>query len=874
MTSLFLKHKMRTFTKFQTGYSLKNIPIPSKLEYQRALTTEVEKFLVRCRWKHFFFKNPDGRGKEINTFGFKSTKYPKTDKDLRDFENDLMEMISSVETRYHTNPLLNTMKEDKRKIQSSPYIIISADKTGNLYEMEPDVYRKFLRDNITKDYKKARQDTVEKINEAAANIAAKMELDERIDAMAMNRAFLTVKDHKTSFPSKPDFRLINPSKSEMGKISKKLLGKVCKNLKEQLMVNQWRSTGEVLDWFAGLENKKELRFVKFDIECFYPSITMRLLKMAIDLARKHTTVTEEEEKIILHSRRAVLTDNVGQVWTKKENPDFDVTMGAFDGAEVCELVGLFILSMIKTILETKFFGIYRDDGLAVVKCTGQLAERIKKKLHTLFKQVDLKITAEANLTEVNFLDVIFNLDDGSFRPYTKPNCQVKYVSKQSNHPPLIVNNIPTSINRRLATIASSKECFEEEIEVYQDALKQAGHDHQLEYFEVDRSSGEGDKKRKGRKKKIIWFNPPYSCTIKTNIGKKFFGILQKHFPQSHELSRLFNKKNVKLSYSCMPAMKSIISAHNKKILAANFEEEEAGCNCRGGESSCPLAGKCQTQSLVYKAELDSTEGEVEYIGQTNVTFKVRWNNHKTDFRHQKKEKSTTLSKYVWHLKRKEVDYSLSWSTACLATPYSRETKSCQLCTMEKTLIALQDRGKALNKRYEIMTRCWHRDKHVLSNWASLHPHLLHEEDDHLPLPPEDQPGDLTLSPEENGQHQEHLPDQDHLPLDGHQDDHQDDPHTQPLTAPIPYPLNSSAPRVRQPGGRGRRQQQVPPLHTHQPGDLGPPAPDPGDEGGGAVPDTGGGGRMEVVVLSLIREEERMGGGDLSQEAKGEKIVDT
>ena len=91
-----------------------------------------------------------------------------------------------------------------------------------------------------------------------------------------------------------------------------------------------------------------------------------------------------------------------------------------------------------------------------------MAEQMKKKIHTIFKELDLNITAEANLIEVNFLDVTFNLADGSFRPYIEPNSQVKYVNKDSNHPPLIVNNIPTSINRRLSSISSNKDCFEEE----------------------------------------------------------------------------------------------------------------------------------------------------------------------------------------------------------------------------------------------------------------------------------------------------------------------------------------------------------------------------------------------------------------------------
>ena len=78
----------------------------------------------------------------------------------------------------------------------------------------------------------------------------------------------------------------------------------------------------------------------------------------------------------------------------------------------------------------------------------------------------------------------------------------------------------------------------------------------------------GGRSRK-RKTKKIWFNPPFSRNIKTNIGKKFFAILQKHFPPGSKLAKLFNKGTDKLSYSCMPAMKSVISAHNKKILTSD-----------------------------------------------------------------------------------------------------------------------------------------------------------------------------------------------------------------------------------------------------------------------------------------------------------------
>ena len=65
---------------------------------------------------------------------------------------------------------------------------------------------------------------------------------------------------------------------------------------------------------------------------------------------------------------------------------------------------------------------------------------------------------------------------------------------------------------------------------------------------------------------MVWCNTPFSSNVMTNLGKRFFGILNKHFPENSELAKIFNKNRVKLSYSCMPNMQSNISGHNKKIL--------------------------------------------------------------------------------------------------------------------------------------------------------------------------------------------------------------------------------------------------------------------------------------------------------------------
>lgn len=325
--------------KLEFSYSLKNIPIPSKIEYQKALTDKVEKFLARIRWKLFWYRNQENRKQKLETYGFRSTKYPPTSKELREFENDIMDLISRVEMKYHSNPLQEKLRMDKQMIRNCKDLIISADKTGNFYQVDPKEYQKHLKNTITKDYQKVNESVLENINNEAANIASKLQLDYRIDAMGLNQGYITIKDHKTTFPNRLDFRLINPCKSQIGKISKKILEDINARVRDSTMVCQWRSTGEMLEWFRSLKEKKKLSFVQYDIEAFYPSITKDLLMQSINYAKSITIVKDEEIDIILHARKSVLETD-GDVWMKKDCPEFDVTMGGLDGAEVCETTGL------------------------------------------------------------------------------------------------------------------------------------------------------------------------------------------------------------------------------------------------------------------------------------------------------------------------------------------------------------------------------------------------------------------------------------------------------------------------------------------------------------------------------------------------------
>ena len=157
-----------------------------------------------------------------------------------------------------------------------------------------------------------------------------------------------------------------------------------------------------------MENKNSLSFICFDVCEFYPSITEKLLSKALDFASTYRQITSHERKIILHAKRSLLfSDNYP--WEKKSaNNQFDVTMGSFDGAETCELVGCYLLSLL-TKKYGQNIGLYRDDGLAAFNAKPREIKNIKKGICKVFRDNDLKITVEANTTKVNFLDVTLDL---------------------------------------------------------------------------------------------------------------------------------------------------------------------------------------------------------------------------------------------------------------------------------------------------------------------------------------------------------------------------------------------------------------------------------------------------------------------------------
>ena len=171
------------------------------------------------------------------------------------------------------------------------------------------------------------------------------------------------------------------------------------------------------------------------------------------------------------------------------------------------------------------------------------------------------------------------------------------------------------------------------------------------------------KLRRSRARNIIWYNPPYSRNVSTNIGREFFKILDEEFPNDHPLHKIFNRNMVKMSYGCMINIKQIIDGQNKGILAkqnVSNTPDAKSCNCRKPHD-CPVAEQCLKESVIYQATVTNSENNhiQTYIGLTANTFKTRFNNHKCSFKNKSKKSRTELSKHIWELNDSKTEYTVS-----------------------------------------------------------------------------------------------------------------------------------------------------------------------------------------------------------------------
>ena len=304
-------------------------------------------------------------------------------------------------------------------------------------------------------------------------------------------------------------------------------------------------------------------------------------------------------------------------------------MGSYAGAEIWELVGIYLLFLLANIIDKNNSGLYRDDGLILLRNVNrQNMDRIRKIIIKILKEVGFKIEIKTNLKIVDFLDATFNKTNGTYRPYKKLNDPLLYVK------------IPSS-SHQTHTITYQqkvKQKLNESKSEYETALKNSGyHKAGLKFHKEEQNT----QKRK-RSRNIIWFNLPFSRNVTTNVAETFLHLLDKHFLKFNKLHKIFNRNTVKVGYCCTENLSHIIRSHNKSAINGK-KPTNLKCNYRN-KGACPLDGNCQQNDVIYKCIAStSVNPDKVYLGMAEGEFKKRYYNHNKLFGHRSYANKTTLS---------------------------------------------------------------------------------------------------------------------------------------------------------------------------------------------------------------------------------------
>ena len=297
---------------------------------------------------------------------------------------------------------------------------------------------------------------------------------------------------------------------------------------------------------------------------------------------------------------------------------------------ICELVELYFLNWLTTVIDKSTVGLYSDDGLAAIEnANGPKLDRIRKDIIALFKEGGISVTIEIHFIGTDFLDVSFNLATKKYFPFQKANNTPLYINAFYNHSHTIITEFLKIIYKRISGLSSNKEQFDKIISVYKSALKYSG-----KYSSMSCNNSNTQSARTNRKRKIILFYPSRSQTVKTNIGKLFIKLVRNKFSKNKKYHKIFNLNTLLIS-TVIAALPMFETSSNNIILkcwAKQITTKKRKCNCRS-KPNCPLNGECVIQCLIYKGKSTTSNNNFVYYGTYEVEFKTRYNNHTKSFRH-------------------------------------------------------------------------------------------------------------------------------------------------------------------------------------------------------------------------------------------------
>ena len=134
---------------------------------------------------------------------------------------------------------------------------------------------------------------------------------------------------------------------------------------------------------------------------------------------------------------------------------------------------------------------------------------------------------------------------------------------------------------------------------------------------------------------------------------------------------------------------------------------------------CPLGGHCDTQNVLYRAEVTNIPVPLHYYGATSTKFISRWRVHQQSLLHRNCTTGTALSTKVWELRDTGQKPEVKFHLVKTARSAMAQVDRCNLCIEEKKLILYDKSNNLINTREEIFSRCRHRTRWKVSKTINL-----------------------------------------------------------------------------------------------------------------------------------------------------------
>ena len=200
-------------------------------------------------------------------------------------------------------------------------------------------------------------------------------------------------------------------------------------------------------------------------------------------------------------------------------------------------MGLYILDSLSRIVAwNRWVYIIYNGIIYIPNSNGRNSSRIQRKIIKAFKFLGFKIEVSSNNKIVNFLDVPLNLSNNTYKLFLKIDQYPSYSNLNSNHPKTIIKQVPKTVKLRIRNLSPTRKYSKRVVRYIWMPLKIAAIGRVYLSKNVPNDINKENKKysKKNRKRKIIWFNPPFCRIASINVGNFFLlKLIDKHFKHNN-----------------------------------------------------------------------------------------------------------------------------------------------------------------------------------------------------------------------------------------------------------------------------------------------------------------------------------------------------